>query len=83
MHEERVQKCLASGTGTLIDELAKESSDDAALDQLFLSVLTRKPTDDERAELLAILKKNNERRNDVLTNLAWAMLTSTEFVVNH
>lgn len=83
MHEERVQKCLASGTGTLIDDLVKESTDDAALDRLFLSVLTRKPTDEERSELLGFLKKNKVRRNDVLANLAWAMLTSTEFVVNH
>ncbi len=83
MHEAHVQKYLASGTGTLMDDLAKEPTDDAALDRLFLSMLTRKPTDEERSELLALLKKNNERRNDVMTNLAWAMLTSTEFVVNH
>jgi hypothetical protein len=83
MHEDRVQKCLASEPGTLINELTKESVDDAAIDRLFLSVLTRKPTDDERSELLEVLKKNFQRRNEALTSLAWAMLTSTEFVVNH
>ena len=83
MHEGRLQKCLASEPGTLINELAKESVDDAAIERLFLSVLTRKPTDDERSELLQVLKKNFQRRNEVLTSLAWAMLTSTEFVVNH
>jgi hypothetical protein len=83
MHEERVQKYLSPGAGTLIDVLAKEPDNQAALDRLFLSVLTRKPTGEEQSELLSFLEKNKARRSEALTNLAWAMLTSTEFVVNH
>jgi hypothetical protein len=83
MHEDRVQKCLSPGAGTLIDDLAKELDDQATLNRLFLSVLTRKTTDEEQSELLSFLEKNKERRGEALANLAWAMLTSTEFVVNH
>ena len=83
MHEDRVQKCLSLGAGTLIDDLAKELDDQATLNRLFLSVLTRKTTDEEQSELLSFLEKNKERRGEALANLAWAMLTSTEFVVNH
>lgn len=83
MHEDRVQKCLSPGAGTLIDDLAKESDSKAAIGRLFLSVLTRKPNSEERNELLAFLQKNKDRRSEALASLAWAMLTSTEFVVNH
>lgn len=83
MHEELVQKCIAPQPGNLIDQLAREENDEAALDRLFLAVLTRAPTEVERVELLEFLQKNHERRSDALVNLTWAMLTSTEFVVNH
>jgi hypothetical protein len=83
MHGDRVQQCLSPGAGTLIGDLAKELDDQATLNRLFLSVLTRKTTDEEQSELLSFLEKNKERRGEALANLAWAMLTSTEFVVNH
>lgn len=83
MHEERIQKCIAPQPGNLIDQLVREDNDEKALDRLFLSVLTRQPTDEERVDLLEFLRKNQERRADALINLTWAMLTSTEFAVNH
>lgn len=83
MHEGLVQKCIAPQPGNLIDELVQEENDEAALDRLFLAVLTRPPMEDERVEMLEFLRKNKERRGDALINLTWAMLTSTEFVVNH
>jgi hypothetical protein len=83
MHEAKIQKCLESGSATLIEDLLKKENDQAAIDHLFLRLLTRKPTDEERKQLKSYLKKNKDRRSEALANVAWAMLTSTEFVVNH
>lgn len=83
MHEDRVQKCLSPTAGTLIADLEKEPDDKAAVNHLFLAVLTRRATDEERTVLLAFLKENKNRRSAALASVAWAMLTSTEFMVNH
>jgi hypothetical protein len=83
MHEAKIQKCLESGSATLVEDLLKEENDQTAIDHLFLRLLTRKPTDEERQQLAPYLKENKERRSEALANVAWAMLTSTEFVVNH
>jgi hypothetical protein len=83
MHEAKIQKCLESGSATLIEDLIKQTDDQAAIDHLFFRLLTRKPTDEERQQLKSYLGKNKDRRSEALANVAWAMLTSTEFVVNH
>ena len=83
MHESKIQKCLESGSATLVEDLLKEESNQVAIDQLFVRLLTRKPTDEEAKQLSAYLEKNKNRRSEALANIAWAMLTSTEFVVNH
>ena len=83
MHESKLQKCLESGSATLVEDLLKTETDQAAIDHLFLRLLTRKPTDEERQQLASYLEENKERRSEALANVAWAMLTSTEFVVNH
>lgn len=83
MHESRIQKCLESGSATLIEELLKAEDNQAAIDHLFLRLLTRIPTDEETEQLSSYLEKNRDRRSEALANVAWAMLTSTEFVVNH
>ena len=83
MHESKIQKCLESGSATLVEDLLKEETDQIAINQLFVRLLTRKPTDEEAKQLSAYLEKNKDRRREALANIAWAMLTSTEFVVNH
>ena len=51
----------------------------ALADELYLSVLTRLPDDEERREATEFLA----RRPDGLADLAWALLTSAEFRFNH
>ncbi len=46
-------------------------------------MLTRLPTAEEKAEVADYLKKNANRRGTALGQLAWALLASTEFCVNH
>jgi hypothetical protein len=52
-------------------------------DELYLSVLTRPSTDEERAEVADYLARNAGLRSTALGHLAWALLASTEFGTNH
>ncbi|NNE90428.1 MAG: DUF1553 domain-containing protein [Verrucomicrobiales bacterium] len=63
----------------LIDAMADEN---ATVDGLYLQIFSRLPDADEKAEWTKFLTEAKDRRAAV-RDLAWAMLTSTEFVVNH
>ena len=55
------------------------------VDALFLTTLSRFPTESERERLIAYLKKNEA--TDVparpLADLFWTLLNTTEFLSNH
>lgn len=78
-----VLECLAPKEGNLVDRLLKLKDAAALADELYMSVLTRKPTDEERSAATEYLAKNQERRQAAVTNLAWSLLACTEFCVNH
>jgi hypothetical protein len=46
-------------------------------------VLSRRPVEEETAEVAKHLAKHADRRSTALGQLAWALLASTEFCVNH
>ena len=50
---------------------------------LYLEVLSRPPEESETAELEDYLEKNSARRSAALGELAWALINSTEFRLNH
>jgi hypothetical protein len=52
-------------------------------EELYLSILTRLPSAEERAEVAEYLARNAERRPAAIGHLAWALLASAEFSVNH
>ncbi|MCO6457672.1 MAG: DUF1549 domain-containing protein [Pirellulaceae bacterium] len=78
-----ILKWLQPGEGTLISRLDKLKDPAQVADELYLSVLGRMPTDEERQETREYLASRPERRVEALGHLAWALLTSTEFCVNH
>ncbi len=82
LNDSAVLECLKPQPGNLIDRLSKLTDPDQIADELYLSILTRRPTIDERAELADYLAKRADRTN-ALVRVAWALLASTEFCVNH
>jgi hypothetical protein len=66
-------------------------TDDQIVDYLYLSSFSRHPRDDERKALVEALKSaevqkgqaDADARRAALNDLAWAMLTSEEFMFNH
>ena len=83
MNEQRVLALLEPSPGNLIDRLSKIEDNRQAVEQLFLSIFIRRPTEEDAARLATYLTDNQHRRVQSLGHLAWAMLASTEFFVNH
>ena len=73
---------LTPQPGNLVDRLTKLADAEVA-DEVYLSVLTRRPTDDERASVAGYLARHTADRPAALGRLAWALLASSEFGVNH
>jgi hypothetical protein len=82
MNDRLVLDWLQPFEGGLVSRLAK-SSGNAVAEELYLSVLTRMPDAAERKEVAAHLERNAKRREAALGELAWALLASTEFRMNH
>jgi hypothetical protein len=52
-------------------------------EELYLAVLSRLPTDDERQATTDYLSARGDRREKAIANLMWSLLASNEFCSNH
>lgn len=82
-NSEIVHGWLQPAAGNLVDCVVKLESDDAAVDELYLQVLGRHPDDAERTAMTAHLAAHPDDRPAAVSRIAWALLASTEFTVNH
>jgi Protein of unknown function (DUF1553) len=80
---ELIRGWLTPRPGNLLDRLSKLPQADAVAEELFLSVLTRRPTDEDRKDVAEYLQGHAANRTAALGDLAWALLTSAEFRFNH
>ena len=73
---------IAPRPGNLADRLAKLADASAFADELFVSVLSRRPTDDEKKDVARTLAASADRAA-AAAELIWALVASTEFRFNH
>jgi hypothetical protein len=70
--------------GSRLDRMLREgASNEKIIEEFCLAALTRRPSAEEKKDLLAVLARRPERRKETLQSLAWAILTSREFAYNH
>jgi hypothetical protein len=81
-HGTAVRGMIAPRPGNLTDRLARLNDPNDVADELFLSVLTRYPTAEERADVTAVLEGEPDRKA-ALAEAVWALLASIEFRFNH
>jgi hypothetical protein len=74
---------LAPRAGNLTDRLGQLQEPAAVAEELYLSVLTRRPTKEEQAEIADYLKARAKDRPAALQELVWALIASAEFRFNH
>src|SRR5690606_3635228 len=78
-----VRKLTAVRPGNLTDRMVK-LPDGAAADELFLAVLTRYPTADEKNDVASVLRDTAPAdRPATCSELVWALVASAEFRFNH
>lgn len=78
-----VRSWLSPRAGNLTDRLLRLKTTDEVAEELYLSVLTRRPEADERNEAAAYLARRGADRSAAMQELAWALLASSEFRFNH
>lgn len=82
-NEQVLLQWLTPRDGNLMDRLLKLKDSAAIADELYLSVLSRLPDEKDRLEVAEYLKNNPDGREAALREMAWALLASTEFRLNH
>jgi hypothetical protein len=81
---EPVKSWLNPAPGWLIGRLDAVPDPSLIAEEIYLSVLSRRPTTDERAEVSSYLtSRPAQERVSALRELAWSLLASTEFRFNH
>ena len=83
MNDRLIQDWLKPQKGNLVERLTKQKTPQAIAEEMYLSMLARLPREEEIATVVDYLKQNEKRRAAALGDLAWALLTSTEFRLNH
>ena len=78
-----VRGWLAAGGGSLSDRLNKQTDVPALTEELYISVLSRRPTETEAQEAAQYLKNRGKERPQAIQEIVWALLTSVEFRFNH
>jgi hypothetical protein len=79
----QVRGWLAAGGGNLAERLVKLDDAKALADELFLTVFTRHPTDDEVADVSRYLAARAKERPAAIQDVIWGLLSSAEFRFNH
>ena len=84
LNDPDVEKLFEPTANNLVARLSQLSDVNQLADELFLTVLVRYPTADERAEVSSLLSSlSAERRPVAIRHLTWALVASMEFSVNH
>ncbi|HVS38365.1 MAG TPA: DUF1553 domain-containing protein [Gemmataceae bacterium] len=77
-----IQAKLQHEAGHVAKLAKREGGDESLAEDLYLTFYGRRPTEEERANAVAYLRKAKDRRAAV-EDLAWSLMNSLEFVFNH
>ena len=74
--------CIRDRQGPVLQDLLRNAkSGDDLINSLYLTILSRTPSAEERA--IAKQRLQSGLRRDAVTDLSWAMINSTEFLYRH
>jgi hypothetical protein len=78
-----INSWVAPAGGNVSEGIAKQEDAGKAAEELYLTVMTRMPTDSERADVVNYLKDRAKDKPVAAQELVWALLNSAEFRFNH
>jgi len=82
-NNEGIQNELMSNGGDRLVGAMSKLEPEAAVELAFESVLSRKPSDEEKQACLQYLEERQARSLDGLKQIAWALLTNPELRFNY
>lgn len=84
LNSPELQSKLSDEAGTVARLIRRYPSDNSALiDELYLTVVSRLPTADEKSAATKYLQDHASTRRQAAEDLVWSLLNSLEFVFNH
>ena len=83
MNGDQILRLLKRQPGNLIDRVSELKDDAAASRELFLAILQREPSAQDLQDCTQYLSARANDREAALGRVAWSLLTTTEFCVNH
>ncbi len=78
-----IRSWLTPRMGNLMDRLLQKKDPDQLAEEMYLSVLTRFPTPEERQAVAQYLQGRDQDRQKAIGEMVWALLASVEFRFNH
>ena len=82
-NDAKVLELLKPREGNLAEQLSKETDARKLAESLFLAVLTRSPTADEAEAVTQFVAARKQQPGQGIELAIWALLSSTEFCMNH
>lgn len=83
MHDSTVLGWLAPSENNLAARLLKLDDSAALADELYVSALSRPPTEEEKLAVADYLTSRSDSRERAICNLVWSVISSNEFCANH
>ena len=83
LNDNVVLSWLVPREGNLAERMVKQAEPEKLADELYVSVLTRLPSDEERQLVGDHLAKHADTREKAIGQLIWSLLASNEFGVGH
>jgi hypothetical protein len=77
-----IEAKIGRGDGRVAKLIEKKTTNEQAVEELYLAALARRPTDAERQRALTYLTGQTDRRRG-LEDLLWVLLNTREFMFNH
>ncbi|HEY4261861.1 MAG TPA: DUF1549 domain-containing protein [Schlesneria sp.] len=82
-HDAKVLELLKPQNENLAEQLVAESDNTKRCEALFVAVLSRTPSAEEVQAIDQFLAARTDQRGKAIGQLIWALVSSTEFCVNH
>jgi hypothetical protein len=82
-NDDKLLQLFKPEPGNLAELLAKQENVDALVERLFLATLTRLPTESEIQATTHYLNGRSDQREQAVGQILWALISSTEFGLNH
>lgn len=83
MNSQKLHDKVKSDAGRIATIATGDLSSKQIIEELYLSVYSRFPSDEELAAATALLEQDSSNRRTTVEELLWAMLNTPEFVFKH